>query len=135
MFGFYFHCWPLSGDRRTGSLLEKLMEKKNEFPKPLIDSAHSKYQCSCAWRMRMLLLWLETHLLLLWLQMLLLWWETSSVFAWGLDEKKTQMRKIGWRERIFLWYIDDALLHKRFPLIKKRYLFHLFKMIYLFLNI
>jgi len=23
--------------RRTGSLLEKLMEKKNEFPKPLIN--------------------------------------------------------------------------------------------------
>ena len=38
----------LSGDRRTGLLLKKLMEKKNEFPKPLIDSAHLKYQCCCA---------------------------------------------------------------------------------------
>jgi len=82
--------------RRTGSLLEKLMEKKNEFPKPLINSAHSKYQCCCAWRMRMLLLWLETHLLLLWLQTIAAsagGRRGFSVFVWGLDEKKTQCER------------------------------------------
>jgi len=94
--------------RRTSSLLEKLMEKKNEFPKPLINIAHSKYQCCCAWRMRMLLLWLETRLLLLWL----LWLQTIatsaggrrgfSVFARGLDEKKTQWERLDGAREFFL---------------------------------